>query len=230
MRYAKLLMVVALLLGALALLPVSMARADGGVGSVPCAGSLATRLEVGMTGHVAQRFSSLRDAPAGNVIRIMPTGAEFEVIGGPTCGGGLTHFQLDYGGGVVGWASESQVYSIYGWNQYWLVPGEVAPPPPPPPPPPAGTCAGSLPTRLEEGDSGVVARAYSTVRDGIGGNPVRIMTSGAAFTVLEGPVCGGTGDLAWYRVQYPGGVTGWSSESQRSSIFGNNLYWLAPAS
>ncbi|MBN2472086.1 MAG: SH3 domain-containing protein [Anaerolineae bacterium] len=226
MKHIKLLAVLAAVLLIALLLPAPAVQADGGVGSVPCPGSLATRLEVNMTGYVAQRYSSLRDTPGGSVTRVMYTGAEFTVIDGPQCGGGLTHFKLDYGNGVVGWAAESQVYSLYGWNQYWLAPGEA----PGGEEPPAGTCAGSLPTRLAVNDTGVVARSYSTLRNAPGGDPVRIMANGMTFTVLEGPVCGGTGDLAWYRVRYSGGTEGWSSESQRYSIFGNNLYWLAPTS
>ena len=215
--------------------PVAV-QADGGVGSSPCPGSLPTRLEVGMTGTVAQRYSSLRDVPAGNVLRVMYTGAQFTVVDGPACGASLTHYKLDYGNGVVGWASESQIYSLYGNNQYWLAPSAVTPPATQPDgqggamPDMTGTCAGSLPTRLEVGDTGMVARSYSTLRNTPGGTPLQWKLYGAQFTVLEGPVCGGYGDLAWYRVRYADGAQGWSSESQIASEWGRNLYWLAPAS
>lgn len=233
----RLLVITGLVLLAVILFPMGdvLATSGGGVGSVPCPGSLATRLEVGMTGYVAQRFSSLRGVPAGPVIRTMYRGDAFTVLEGPVCGATLTHYRLDYGNGIVGWASESQIYSIYGNNQYWLAPDPVTPTQP------AvtdgqgganvtttGNCLGSLAPRLEVGDTGVVARSYSTLRSAPAGPGMYIMGNGMTFTVLEGPVCAGYDDLVWYRIQYPGGQTGWASESQVYSPWGWNLYWLAP--
>jgi hypothetical protein len=212
--------VVALL--ALVFLPGGTALADGGVGTTPCPGSLPTRLEVGDTGFVARSFSSLRDVPAGYAFRIMTTGAEFTVVDGPTCAFGLTFFKLNYGGGVVGWSAESEVTSIWGSNLYYLAP--TAEPEPVPP----GTCSGSLTPRLEVGGVGVVARAFSSLRTAPAGPIIVQMSHGAGFNVLEGPVCAGTDDLAWFRIGYPDGPEGWASESQRVSEWGTNLYWLAP--
>lgn len=238
----KLLVITGFVLVAVVLFPAgNVLAAPGENGTrVPCPGSLATRLEIGMEGYVAQRFSSLRDVPAGNVIRTMYRGATFTVIDGPACGATLTHYKLDYGNGVVGWASESQIYSFYGNNQYWLAPSTVV----------ATTtqsaiadgqggaeamspvdpvnCLGSLPPRLEVGDTGRVARSYSTLRSVPAGPAMYYMTTGMTFTVLEGPVCAGYDDLVWYRIEYPGGTKGWASESQVNSPWGVNLYWLAP--
>lgn len=87
-----------------------------------CPGSLAPRLTVGGSGSIAQRFSSLRTAPAGPAFRVVYAPATFRVLAGPACANNLLFWQIDYGGGLVGWANESQVVSVYGLNQYWLRP------------------------------------------------------------------------------------------------------------
>ena len=47
--------------------------------------------------------------------------------------------------------------------------------------------------------------------------------------MLDGPVCDtGPGYLTWWQVQY-GDQTGWVSEGQVTSIWGDNLYWIEPA-
>ncbi len=93
--------------------------------AVGCAGSPPPRLRVGQQGVVAQRFSTLRAAPASeSVIRVMPGGSVFTVLEGPVCAGygPLSWYRIDYGNGLIGWASEGQVYSEFGSNQYWLAP------------------------------------------------------------------------------------------------------------
>ncbi|MGQ9887616.1 MAG: hypothetical protein ACUVSX_03910 [Aggregatilineales bacterium] len=87
-----------------------------------CAGSLPPRLTVGRPGSIAQRFSSLRTAPGGPAFRIVYAPATFTVVGGPVCAGDLLFWEIDYGGGLRGWALESQVVSEFGLNQYWLRP------------------------------------------------------------------------------------------------------------
>jgi hypothetical protein len=219
--------VVALLL--ILFTPVLPARALDGTS--PCPGSLATRLKVGDRGQVAQRFSSLRSSPGGPVSRVMGAGATFTGLEGPQCGNTLTHYRIDYGNGVTGWASESQIYSEYGYNQYWLAPvttTPTTPTTPTPPTTPVTSCPGSLPPRLTVGGRGTVAQSYSTLRSSPAGAPIRIVGNGAAFTVLEGPVCAGTGSLMFWRIDYGGGLTGWANESERSSLWGSNQYWLAP--
>lgn len=222
-RFKFLGLILAVALVAVFLLPVGTAEAQGA-----CAGSLAQRLNVGDDGRVARSFSSLRSAPGGPAFRIMYYGATFTVIGGPQCVGGLLYLQVDYGGGVTGWATESQVTSVWGNNLYWLEPVSATPPPSPPVPPASGECAGSLPAQLNVGDTGRVARAFSSLRSSPAGPVVRIMPTGSTFTVLAGPTCAGYGPLTWYQVDYGGGVVGWASESQRTSVWGNNLYWLEP--
>jgi len=88
----------------------------------PCGASLAPRLVPLQQGQIAQRFSTLRATPGGAGFRVVYAPATFTVLEGPTCAGGLVYFHIDYGNGLVGWATESQKSSIYGANQYWLEP------------------------------------------------------------------------------------------------------------
>lgn len=90
--------------------------------AVSCAGSLPPRLVIGDQGRIAQRFSTLREVPAGKPIKVMYAPARFVVLQGPICDGfgPLTWYEIQYETGEKGWASESQVYSLFGRNQYWL--------------------------------------------------------------------------------------------------------------
>jgi len=207
--------VIALLLAG-AVRPLPQVYADG---ASPCPGSLPTRLAVGDTGEVARSFSSLRNSPGGLVIQVMYTGARFTVLEGPVCAGGLTFYRIDYGGGLVGWASESQIDSPWG-SQYWLAPvgddgGE---------PEPLG-CAGSLAPRLEVGDIGRVARSFSSLRSSPAGPVISVRYTHEQFTVLEGPTC--AGGLVFFKIDYGGGLVGWASESEIYSPWGSQ-YWLEP--
>jgi hypothetical protein len=208
-----------------------------------CPGSLTPRLTVGGAGTIAQRFSSLRTAPAGPAFRIVYAPATFRVLAGPVCAGAvpLNFWQIDYGGGLVGWAAESQLVSEFGLNQYWLAPGAPTTPTTPAPtftptvapatPVPTatavpGTCIGSLPPRLTVGRPGSIAQAYSSLRTAPGGPAFRIVYAPATFTVVSGPVC--AGNLLFWEIDYGGGLRGWATESQVVSIYGNNQYWLRP--
>lgn len=88
-----------------------------------CPGSLVPQLYIGATGYITERFSTLRQVPAGDYgNKIIYSPATFTVIDGPVCAGTVPiwFWQIDYGDGNVGWAAESQVYSFWGWNEYWL--------------------------------------------------------------------------------------------------------------
>lgn len=89
-----------------------------------CAGSLPARLAINDRGRIAERFSTLRYYPAGQPIYVVYSPAEFTVLDGPICAGygPLTWYYIRYDNGWEGWASESQVWSIYGYNRYWLEP------------------------------------------------------------------------------------------------------------
>ncbi|QPC82158.1 hypothetical protein G4Y79_21120 [Phototrophicus methaneseepsis] len=91
-------------------------------------------------------------------------------------------------------------------------------------------CAASLPPRLEVGDMGMVAGAFSTLRNAPAGTPIQVYPHGTRFEVLEGPICAGFGPLTWYKIHYlESGAEGWASESQRYSIYGSDMYWLEEA-
>ncbi|MDZ4767273.1 MAG: hypothetical protein SGI73_22250 [Chloroflexota bacterium] len=91
------------------------------------------------------------------------------------------------------------------------------------------SCAGSLAPVLTVGQTGQIASRFSTLRHTPAGRVIRVVYAPATFTVLEGPVCGGFGPLTWYLIRYENGDEGWASESQKTSIYGNNQYWLEAA-
>lgn len=187
---------------------------------VSCPGSLPTQLTINGRGQIAQSFSTLRDAPAGNPIQVVFAPAQFTVLAGPASDGFLCYFQIKYDNGLTGWANESELTSIYGSNQYWLIPTNGQPPPA------TSACPGSLATRLTVGGQGTIAQTFSTLRDAPGGNPIQIMFAPAHFTVLAGPASDGF--LCYFQIKYDSGATGWAAESEVNSIWGLNQYWLAP--
>ncbi|MEP7291932.1 MAG: hypothetical protein ABI835_09115 [Chloroflexota bacterium] len=117
MRKFAILMVVVLLLSM-----VASVSADGETSDPLCAGSLPNRLAVGDHGQIAQRFSTLRPAPGAVGTTIYADEGEFEVLDVQCAATGpLWWLHIHYlDSGLDGWASESQVLSIYGFNQYWL--------------------------------------------------------------------------------------------------------------
>lgn len=106
-------------------LVVSMASTVTATGTVDptCPGSLQNQLTAGMRGQIAQRFSTLRTKPGGSGTVILAP-AEFTVLEAPQCtaNGPLWWLHIRYDSGEEGWASESQVFSIYGFDNYWLEP------------------------------------------------------------------------------------------------------------
>lgn len=97
---------------------------------------------------------------------------------------------------------------------------------PGPIPAPESGCPGSMPPRLEVGDEGQIVSVFSTLRNAPDGTPIQRIYSPDTFVVLEGPVC--FRSLTYYRIDYGDGLVGWALESQRSSIYGDNRYWLEP--
>lgn len=217
MRKIAVVIAITMIVSALLALPA----AAGGTAPL-CAGSLPTQLLVGGRGQIAQSFSTLYDAPAGNPIQIVNAPAQFTVIAGPVSDGFLCYFQIQYDNGLMGWSVESQVVSEWGDNTYWLAP--IAPPPAPEPLNPL--CPGGLPNQLSVGMRGYVVSTFSTLRDAPGGNPVQRVFAPAQFTVIGGPVSDGY--LCYFQLLYDDASTGWASESQLFSAWGSNKYWLAP--
>jgi hypothetical protein len=87
-----------------------------------CPGSLVPRLQVGDTGEITDRYSTLRNVPGGTGVVIYAP-ARFTVLQGPVCAanGPLNWYQIRYENGRTGWASESQIDSQWG-SRYWLRP------------------------------------------------------------------------------------------------------------
>jgi len=82
-------------------------------------------------------------------------------------------------------------------------------------------CPGAPAPRLTVGGEARVAQSFSTVRDDIGGDPIRTVeaSEGLFFDVLAGPYCYGV--YNWWQVSVDG-VTGWVAEGT------GLLYWLNP--
>ena len=232
MRKLTLLLVLLLLMGA----TFSASAADP-TADPNCPGSLLPGLTPGGPGHVASFFSSLRNAPDGSVKQIIFSPATFSVqtaeqtladtgLSQPSCKNNIWFWYIQYTdveGSPYGWASESQVVSIFGLNQYWLLPGEIEPPTTP-------TACNSAPEfRLVEGGTGEIAQTFSTLRTVPAGAGERIYAP-ATFTVYASgnvpagftqPTCV-DGQAYWY-IQYDdSGKFGWANEG-----YGDE-YYLAP--
>jgi len=223
----------------------SVAAQDAQPQAVPgsCSGSLPNQLSVaGQTGHVARYFSTLRAAPASNqVLAYVVSPAEFVVAAPPDAGSvvrcvnNLFYVYVQYTSapyaGLAGWATESEVSSIYGSNLYWLEPFTPEPPPPP-------SCEGSLPNVLDTvGEAGQIAERFSTLRTAPGGAEGVVVNAPANF-VVAAPADGGAsvrcaGGYVYVYIQYTSGAVsgqaGWALESERVSIYGFDRYWLEPA-
>ncbi len=233
MRKLALLLVALLLLGA-----TFSVSADADPLSDPaCPGSLLPQLSPGAPGHINRVFSSLRYTPDGSVKQVIFAPATFSVqtveqtltdtgLSQPSCVNDVWSWYIQYtdvDGNPYGWASESQILSIWGPDQYWLVPGEIEPPTTP-------TACDSAPAfRLVEGGTGEIAQVYSTLRTVPAGPGERIYAP-ATFTVYASgnvpagftqPTCV-DGQAYWY-IQYDdSGKFGWANEG-----YGDE-YFLAP--
>jgi hypothetical protein len=236
MRKLALLLVALLLLGATF---SASAAASTPTADPNCSGSLIPQLTPGSPGHVASFFSSLRNTPNGTVKQVIFSPATFSVqtaaqtttdtgLSQPTCQNNVWFWYIQYtdvDGSPFGWASESQVVSIFGLNQYWLLPGEITPPTTP------TSCSSDTPFGLEQGGKGEIALSFSTLRTVPAGTGERI-SAPATFTVYASgnvpagytqPTCV-AGQAYWY-IQYDdSGKFGWANEG-----FGGT-YYLIPVS
>ncbi len=207
-----------------------------------CPGSLANQLNVaGQTGHIARYFSTLRAAPASNVVlAYVVSPAEFVVAVPPDagsvvrCANDLIYVYIQYTSGpfagLAGWANESEVSSIYGSNLYWIEPFTPEPPPPP-------SCDASLPNQLNTvGQPGSIAERFSTLRTAPGAAGGVVVNAPAEFVVAAppdgSPSAQCVNGFQWVYIQYTSGdaagQVGWALESERISIYGYDHYWLVP--
>jgi hypothetical protein len=246
MRKIGFLLATLVVFSALLMAPVlaeSITNFESQAAQTTCAGSPPTRMVGAQRGRVAQRFSTLRAAIGSDqVLAIMPGGATFNVVSGPVCGGfgSYTWYQVNYNG-LVGWVTEGAVYSIWGYNQYWIEPLDrggatftpTVPPPTSTPRPPtvtptlwptsAAACPGAPAPRLVVGGRARVAESYSSLRAGIHSDYIlRIMRPADTIEVLAGPFCG-FGPYNWWQVR-SANLVGYATEGTGST------YWLAPAS
>jgi hypothetical protein len=207
-----------------------------------CTGSLTRMLSADPAavtvnhGFITSIFSTLRYTPDGGVKKVMFSPNEFVVVdpvaepglfaGGltqPTCKTNVLFWYIRYPAtGDEGWASESQVASIFGSNQYWLTAGDPVTTPP-------TACPGGPAFALTAGGQGQIAQVFSTLRVTPGGSGVRVnapatFTVAAAAAVPAGytqPTC--RNGLAFWYVDYGGTIgAGWASEGAGSTR------WLIP--
>jgi hypothetical protein len=230
MRKIGFLLAVVVVFSALLMAPVladSLTTSESQAAQVGCAGSPPTRLVGALRGRVAQRFSTLRAAIGGDrVLAIMPGGAAFNIVSGPVCGGfgNFSWWQVNYNG-LVGWATEGAVRSIYGSNQYWLAPldrgGATFTPTATSTARPPTATATVRPTSAAACPRARVAQVYSSLRAGIQSDRIlRVMRPGDTIEVLAGPYCS-FGPYNWWQVR-SGGVTGFATEGT------GGTYWLVP--
>ncbi len=232
----------ALLLVLLVVLSASFSVSTAAPAADPaCPGSLVPQLNIATqnpTGHIAHVFSTLRNTPDGSVKQVIFAPATFNVFDAasvpagftqPSCVNGVWSWYIQYidvPGQPFGWASESQTISIWGFDQYWLVPGAVPAPTTP------TTCSTAPAFQLTPGGSGQIADVFSTLRPEPG-VPGTVINAPAHFNVFDAasvpagftqPTC--AGGIAYWYIQYsdiPGQPVGWASEGNHST------YWLEPA-
>lgn len=205
-----------------------------------CSGSLqrmlsADPLSPNNEGFITSVFSTLRYTPDGGVKEVMFAPGTFTVVdpvaepgiftGGltqPTCKTNVLFWYIRYGTGEEGWASESQVSSIFGSNQYWLTAGDPVTTPP-------TACPGGPSFGLVAGGTGKIAQVFSTLRVTPGGSGVQVNAPATFNVVAAAAVPGGytqptcAGGLAFWYIDYGGTIgAGWASEGQGSTR------WLLP--
>ena len=78
------------------------------------------RLKIGEVGEVAPDIDrlNLRALPAVGTgeVRLLYSGNQFEVIGGPSCNGGYSWWRVELSTGETGWVAEG------AWDAYYLRP------------------------------------------------------------------------------------------------------------
>lgn len=166
--------------------------------------ALPSRLSAGQYGRVTYGGmpNVLRTQPnrsyTSSIIANIPAGDTFYIISGPTCGEGITWWQVNYSG-LTGWTAEG-----YG-SQYWLE--SLSSPPPP------GGCP-MLPSRMLSGYTGIVTPGLPNrlrTNPSLSGQVMANMPAGATFLVISGPSC--VDNTYWWQVNYRGTV-GWTAEGQ----------------
>lgn len=171
----------------------------------PCAGAPATRLAVNGLARVTPGLpNNIRQDPSGSSKRVgqIPGGNVFTVIGGPSCAGNMTWWQVNYNG-VIGWTPEGT------GSTYWVEPYNNP-----------SVCTPSVPARLVAGTYGrVTPGAANNLRSSTSTTATRVgqIPGGSAFKIISGPLC--AENMSWYQVSY-NGIIGWTAEGK------NNTYWL----
>lgn len=183
--------------------------------NVTCASRLPTRFEIGVTGYVNYDLQlSIRSEPSTESFQLaqLPFGEPFEVIGGPSCGGGMTWWLVELGTGAEGWIGE-------GFDYYLIAPTNLER---------ArlpnifdSECPNAPDSLLEIGDQGRVLRGGLFFFRGLGSRNTRgemdPLPADTVVDILGGPECDGDANniLRWYVRVAEGsrrGYEGWMAE------------------
>jgi len=85
-------------------------------GTVYCAGTIPSRLSVGIRARVTFTDGTplrLRQTPGGTFIRDLPEGTPFTIIGGPSCQGAYTWWNIQLDDGAIGWSAEGDIDTYF---------------------------------------------------------------------------------------------------------------------
>lgn len=184
-----------------------------------CAGAIPSRLEVGIPGYVNFDLGlAIRQAPRldGPQLDTLNIGAQFTVVGGPECSGGLNWWEVELETGAIGWLAEGSPY-------YLLAPinlerAEL-------PTLYDEACPNALSPQLEIGERGQLNTGGLFFFRAEGAQfQMDPVSSGTTVHILGGPVCEGRNEnvLRWYIRIVSGqrvGYEGWVAEGDTDARF-----------
>ncbi|MCL4254423.1 MAG: RHS repeat-associated core domain-containing protein, partial [Anaerolineae bacterium] len=193
-----------------------------------CPRSPVTILQLGDVA-IALEGLRLRQSPGGDVIREMSEGTRFEIVGGPTCNGEFSWWQVRTVDDTVGWVAEGDItryqrrYFINLANRDSSIDNlgfEIS-----------NSCGSALISRLERDMIVTITPNVSTTHPLLTspftqGTEIRGLDVGEFVVVVDGPVCGENNQLAHWLVRTSAGEYGWVVES--NSNLGDNAYFLEP--
>jgi hypothetical protein len=185
--------------------------------------------------RIDERAYILPIPPEANVVRTGPArtgtrtidliqpGESFDVLDGPVCGDDINWWLVRNRDGTVGWSGEGGYLDSYGYI-YWMAPIGVTDSYPPGGGPSSNVpvqssdCPGAPPTQFRIGNIAVVdfntvgALQLTTGADGSGTVLIEVGDN-TELRILDGPVCGRSGDRwRWRVIHQESGITGWASE------------------
>lgn len=180
-----------------------------------CSGALSPRLEVGAQGFVTFNLGfAIRAEPGGPLLRNLPLGTEFKVIGGPVCNTRNNWWQVELQvneeNAGTGWVAEADDYYFISPRvlERAILPGEYE-----------YDCPLAPTSQLAVGDRAVTTDGDVLLYRRTGGRTlIGPLSEGVEVHILGGPLCEGSNDniLRWYVRVMSGEWTdneGWVAEA-----------------